>query len=495
MKSAHDKIFLAIVGAAFAALLVVFLCLPRSAVSELERRELARFPQFSVDRWADGTFTDSVSKWFSDTEPYRDKFMEAHHKFKKHLGINIYGDEAITFHQAEVEPDVPEEAEEEAWADGREFDDYAGNNADANAKIAHAGIVVTGPAGEARALMAFGGADTGTSPFAQALNYVNAELGPDVNVYSMIIPTAIEFYCPDKVRSRTRSQSACLRNIYSQLDPDIHVVDSYTALAQHAGEPIYLRTDHHWAPLGAYYAAGQLARTARVPYRDISEYDQGVTRRFVGTMYSYSRDISVKESPEDFVYYTPKDTSYVTWFTDIITDREYRPVSERGPYKGQFFKHFPDGSGGAYCTMIGTDTRTVRVETGQPGDRKVLIIKDSFGNAVPGFLFGSFAEVHVIDFRYFAHSLKDYVAEHGITDVVYTMNIFNAYSAGVAKKLRQMVPGAGFHKPVPHPALADSLPEEQPAAPATPIEEPTAPAPEEQPAPLVSPDEEPTTQQ
>lgn len=449
MKKTHDIIFLAVIGAVFCAFMVVFLCLPRSVVSELERRELAKRPELSLPAVVDGSFADGVSRWFSDTEPYRDRFVEAHHRFKKLLAINVSSDEAVTFHAPTGGTPLLAEApaELEADPDGREFADFDAANADANAKIANAGIVVTGSPGHARALMAFGGSSSGRSPFADALNYVKGELGEGVDVYSMIIPTAIEFYCPDKVKNRTRSQAACLRNIYSQLDSAIKVVDSYTALGQHADEPIYLRTDHHWAPLGAYYAAGQLARVAKVPFSDISAYDEKVTHRFVGTMYAYSGDISIKESPEDFVYYTPKDTAYVCWFTDIVADEDFRPVSELRPYKGHFFTHFKDGSSGAYSTMIGTDMRTVKVETSTPGSRKVLIIKDSFGNALPGFLFGSFAEVHVIDFRYFPHSLRQYVADNGITDVVYALNIFSSCTSSVCKKLKQMVPGTGFYTP------------------------------------------------
>ena len=32
-----------------------------------------------------------------------------------------------------------------------------------------------------------------------------------------------------------------------------HYIDVYSALQEHAGEPIYYRTDHHWTSLGAYY--------------------------------------------------------------------------------------------------------------------------------------------------------------------------------------------------------------------------------------------------
>ena len=33
----------------------------------------------------------------------------------------------------------------------------------------------------------------------------------------------------------------------------VTTIDAYSKLAQHQGEYIYFRTDHHWTQLGAYY--------------------------------------------------------------------------------------------------------------------------------------------------------------------------------------------------------------------------------------------------
>ena len=59
----------------FAAFAVVFNTFPRSSYSELEKRELKRFPLFTPEKLFDGSFTSEVSSWFSDSEPFRDHFM------------------------------------------------------------------------------------------------------------------------------------------------------------------------------------------------------------------------------------------------------------------------------------------------------------------------------------------------------------------------------------------------------------------------------------
>jgi hypothetical protein len=265
----------------------------------------------------------------------------------------------------------------------------------------------------------------------------------------MVIPTAVEFYCPEKVKSRTRPQRPTIENVFRHLSPDVKPVDIYETLGEHADEDIFLRTDHHWAPLGAFYAAQKFAEVAGVPFHPLSDYDRKVVHRFVGNMYGYSQDIAVKNAPEDFVYYVPRDVTYSTTYIDYTIDENYRVIGMGRPHKGIFFHHFKDGSGAAYCTFMGSDTRITRVKTSTHNGRRVLILKDSFGNALPGYLFYSFEEVHVIDSRYFTKNMVEYVKENQITDILFANNIFKAYSSGTyAKYIRYLTQTNGLQKPI-----------------------------------------------
>jgi hypothetical protein len=296
--------------------------------------------------------------------------------------------------------------------------------------------------------MAYGGSAKGGTGYAKAANLYK-DTFPSVNVYCMVIPTAVEFYCPEKVKSRTRPQRPTIENIFRHLSPDVKPVDIYATLGEHADEDIFLRTDHHWAPLGAFYAAQKFAEVAGVPFHPLSDYDRKVVHRFVGNMYGYSQDIAVKNAPEDFVYYVPRDVTYSTTYIDYTIDENYRVIGMGRPHKGIFFHHFKDGSGAAYCTFMGSDTRITRVKTSTHNGRRVLILKDSFGNALPGYLFYSFEEVHVIDSRYFTKNMVEYVKENQITDILFANNIFKAYSSGTyAKYIRYLKQTNGLQKPI-----------------------------------------------
>lgn len=471
----RSLIFIFLVGTIFVVLALVFLFFPRPAFSELERRELSVFPEFTLESLRSGAYTRDVAAWFSDTQPFRDHFLAAAMQLKSYMALKTGGDDDIAFHSTgeSVEDDVEVEEMElmtepadtlgvmQPGAPALEIAEYDGHAVpEGAAKLASSGVIVIGSGPEARALMAFGGSGKGGVKYAEAANLYKSVLGPDVSVYCMVVPLASEFYTPEKARKLTRPQLPVIRNIYSHLDGGVIPVDAYSALASHADEPIYLRTDHHWAPLGAYYAAEAFAKAAGVPFLPLEEYDEHVIKRYVGTMYGFSKDISIKNAPEDFIYYTPRGIDYNTTYITIHLDRKLRPVGESKPYKGKFFQKYSDGSSSAYLTFMGGDYNQTVVRTGLGNGRRLLIIKDSYGNALPGFLFGSFEEIHVIDHRYFRHDVASYVLENHITDLVMVNNIFNAYSGGVASRYRYILT-----KSTPAPTQSrDSIPTPKPAA-------------------------------
>lgn len=171
-----------------------------------------------------------------------------------------------------------------------------------------------------------------------------------------------------------------------------------------------------------------------MPFRDLRSYRRGVVRRFVGSMYSYSKDISVKQSPEDFVYYVPVGVEYNTTYIVYNVNKNYQVTGERSPVKGQYFVKFKDGSGGAYCTFMGGDSKITQVRTSTKNGRRLIVLKDSFGNAIPGYLFFSFEEIHIIDNRYFTKNMVKYVRDNKITDILFANNIFSAYSSKICTK-------------------------------------------------------------
>lgn len=301
------------------------------------------------------------------------------------------------------------------------------------ARMTRSGIIIVGTGDSVRAFEPFRGTLEGGTGYADAVNRYKQTFGDAVNVYCMIIPTAVAIYCPEEAKEWTKDQRATVRNIYAHLSKSVKAIDLFDTMDEHAKEDIYSRTDHHWAPLGAYYAAQQFAEQAGLPFADLSTYEKHVIHDYVGTMYRFSRDPAVKNAPEDFVYYIPKGVDYTTTYIRYTLGKNKKVVSEKEPEDGNFFYTYSDGSSAAYLTFMHGDTNTTRVKTSTQNGRRLLILKDSYGNAIPAYLFHSFEEIHVVDCRYFTKNIVHYVEKNDITDILFANNAGHAYSATTHK--------------------------------------------------------------
>lgn len=291
------------------------------------------------------------------------------------------------------------------------------------------GIIIVDTGANVRALEPYKGCPDGGSGYARIVNKYRQTF-PNQRVYCMVIPNAIAYYCPDTARAWTRQERPVIEAINRQLEDGVQTVDVYPTLQQHLTEPIYSRTDHHWSPLGAYYAAQEFARSAGVPFKSLNEYEPRVIRDYVGSMYTFSRDDAVKQAPEEFVYYVPCGIDFTaTRICYNLTKNRSAVASQKEPEEFGFFREYADGSSAAYCTFMGGDTNTTSVRTSTPGSRRLLILKDSYGNALPGYLFGSFQEIHVVDCRYFTQNIVKFVDEHQITDILFANNLVHASMA------------------------------------------------------------------
>ena len=235
----------------------------------------------------------------------------------------------------------------------------------------------------------------------------------------MIIPLPCEYYLPANYDSFSADQKEYIDDVSSRLSKGITAIDAEKVLGSHAEENIYCRTDHHWMPLGAYYAAQEFAKVAGVDFKPLNTFTPKTIEGFVGSMYAFSGDINIKNDPEDFTYYVPDNYSQCKtdfYDTDFTFD-----------YTGSYFKQVGDPQSNAYLTFFGGDEQIVKIRTNVKNGRKLILIKDSYGNAVPGNLMNSFEEIYIADMRYFKPNLVDFINQMGITDVLFTMVTFSAF--------------------------------------------------------------------
>lgn len=302
---------------------------------------------------------------------------------------------------------------------------------------AHAGIIVVQTDSTVRAMEPYNARRDALEAYVRVVGRYKRQF-PNTRVYCMLIPNAVAFYCPEEAREWTQDEGPVIEYVLGGLPRGVIAVNLMPALGDHIDEPIYAHTDHHWMPLGAYYAAEQFAFEAGVPFMPLSCYRADTIHNFVGTMQKFSQDRAVGCYPEEFVYYIPQCVDYETTrhvYTYTTTRkgrgrrrRVQRSLTLKQQPETTFFKSFPDGSAAAYSTFMGGDLNQTSVRTAVKNGRRLLILKDSYGNALPSCLFGSFEEVHVVDCRYFIGNIVDFVHQHAITDILFANNLIHASS-------------------------------------------------------------------
>ncbi len=473
--------------------------LPRPATSEIEKRELAKFPEFSFESYFKGEFTSGITSYFSDTVPFRENLLSAANHITSLMGVKV---DNATFHGA---VEIVNESSEESSAESSESlpdvsapvtsseitvstteppkgDPTESDNLDGAIEFKNNGIVVINTTG----LMLFGGNNTQGKRYADAISKYKEQLGENVNVYNLLVPTSAEFYLPEKYKQYSNSEKACIDYVYSALSPSVTTVDAYSKLAEHKDEYLYFRTDHHWTPLGAYYAYAAFCEQLGMEYPTLDKYEHKVKEGYVGSLYGYTSDVVLKDNPDTFNYYIPPD-KYTAYYYN------YANLSSKG--SGSLF--FENVSGGnCYSMFIGADAVHTKVVTEHKNGRKIAVFKESYGNAFVPFLVSNFEEIYVFDIRYFGKNAVEYMKQNGITDVLFIDNIFAANTGsliGGIERLLTSPTGTIIPKPVetttPPPATSETQPTEatSPAETTVPVvsgsEQPavTAPPPEQQP--------------
>lgn len=420
---------LVIIVPTYLAIIICLLAMPRSTVSNIEKRQLAEFPEFSWESYWKGEYTADIATYFNDTVPYRDSLKQAASQLLNLLGIK-YNDVQVSGPMAVVNDqnnssdpkDGSSDSSASSVSSGAVNRDTDTDSTDSDTsqnfgqEIADGvytnGQIVVKQNGHYRAMSMFGGGSGDV--YAQSVNNIASDL-PGVKVYSMIAPTASEYYTPANFKEYNASQSGCIEKINAQLS-GVTAVDVCTVLNKHNGEEIYTRTDHHWQALGAYYAAKEFADKAGVQFSDLSKYEKVDVEGYVGTMYAFTdNNADLLNDPETFTYYKPNN-SYTT---------DYYDQSFNYAYSGELLVNIGDISS-MYMTFMGGDGYITKITTDVKNGRKLCVVKDSYGNAEIPFYVGSFEEIYVVDMRYLEVNLVDFVNQMGVTDLLFTMCTYSA---------------------------------------------------------------------
>ena len=309
------------------------------------------------------------------------------------------------------ETSAEESSEAETTADDTEESTTPApvTDVDSYRAIGDNGILVAGMDGHYRGIMFYGGTYGYCDQYVTDVKAFQSAL-PEVTVYSMVIPTSVDFYNPDEYSGYTELQKDKIEYIENELkNTGVTNIKVYDTLSKHTNEEIYSRTDHHWMPLGAYYAAQVFCKDAGVKVPDISKYRKETCGGYVGSMYYYSSDVNLYNDPEQYtVYYSPNE--------DKLTTTYYNRYYSNG-YDSNLF--LCNDASYYYLTFLGSDDLIAHVKTNASTGRNLVVIKESYGNALIPFFTESFDNIYVLDLRYCEVNAINFCKEVGATDLLF----------------------------------------------------------------------------
>ena len=486
----YAKVFSLAMMGLLSCLFVLGVLLPlRPGYSDAEKRELKKFPAFSVQGLFAGTYFRDITDWYQDSYPGKEEWMLLASKTKDFYGFQgeqIYGGgeqvkeeiptgegalaETFAVEKSASEEESPaegkeaeakaeegkentsnidksntEKAEEKEQASKEERQNAAENKKkqeNSNFETDAEGNLQIQKAGEAENI---GGEQIGSlylngdsayelyyfsekavRSYASLLNTVQA-LFPKVEVSAMIVPNSFGIMLDPEVQEKLASSGMdqAIAYSYSLMEKSINTVNVYDSLAAHKNEYIYFRTDHHWTQLGAYYAYQEFCKSKGYSTKPLSAYQKMDFPNFYGTFYFFMNRPESLKSHPDEVTAYQGSMNSMQFTDQGGTLQEGKLIYDAG-------QMLP---GNKYNSFMMGDHAYVEIHNEEaPRKKSILVLKDSYGNAFVPLLAQDYRDVYVVDYRHYQENASSLVQEKGIDEILFLNNIMGV-GESISKKM------------------------------------------------------------
>ncbi|MFA7673197.1 MAG: DHHW family protein [Clostridia bacterium] len=366
-----------------------------------ENRKLDEIPVFTVNSYLSGAYTSSLSSYYADIFTGREGLLQINRDIKRLFAIKK---DAVII--------ITEETPYPSSTPIASPDETATPSPDTGSTPVISSPVPT----ESPTYVKASKIEVLVSPFLLVDGQVVGEIWPNtasldtyitfmnelaagmdegVNVYSMVVPSHIEYFDLAGFESRTASQKDTVGYIADKTDQNVLDVDVYDALFSHCHEYIYYRTDHHWTHLGAYYAYCSLLETMGkeeeiIPLEDYTVAE--VIEGYIGSGYrKTNRDERVLLNPDTMTAYYPIVGYTFMMYKD--TGEEERRLNDMSYVipNEEWYNMFMSTGSGRYHVF------TTDVKNGST----LLLVSDSYGESMIHFLLPYYEKIIMIDSRYY----------------------------------------------------------------------------------------------
>lgn len=350
--------------AIIAILCVMFFVIPDRDFSEEENRSLKGVPELTKTSLLSGEFTSDVSDYMADQFPFRDAFVGL--KGICEFSLGKMGNNGVM-----------------VSADGglcERFDSLDEENLTANVNA--------------------------------ILKFSDALSEKQIPVSFAVMPRKMDISDVPFYGAESTEQAWDMLDSISEG----RFINMKDVLESHKDEYIYYRTDHHYTSLGAYYTYASLGKfLGYSPYGIEAFVRKTVSDSFLGTTYSKAGMKWIKpDEIEYFRYEGDTDYSVYTEGTDEA-------------HSGFYFEEFLSKKD-KYASFGGGNFARTDVSSPDSGREKLLIVKDSFANALVPFLARHY-DITVIDTRYYTKPVVRLAEKEGFSRVLVLCNLDTLSSA------------------------------------------------------------------
>jgi len=422
IKKSRQKIMM-VNSILFLALLawggIASLSMKKASISEMENRKLTPFPKYTDSALWSGEYFKQLELYYADNFPLRNQWISMSGSFRNKFGfqsgeIKIY-DQVNDMDTADIKDTAQTALNTILPDDG------------ATGAVKKKVFVFKN-----RAFEMFGGGPGMGKAYADVINSYNRLLKPNVQVYNLIIPVALEFELTEKYANMQKPNRPAIENIYNAQDNEIKKVWAIDEIRNHRSEYIYFNTDHHWTSLGAYYAYKAFCETAGLTPVSLDTVTYTTKDSFLGSLYRLTRDPGLKGNPDSVRYYLFKDS--VIFFIGSTTIGYWSKS-----------KLYGEGASGpnSYSVFLQGDLPIVKMETQHKNGRKIAVVKESYGNAFAPFLINNYEKVIVVDQRYYTGDFLAMLKSEGINELLFINNIFAAHTPYYIEKIKGLMKKGG----------------------------------------------------
>lgn len=350
---------------------IAVMATPSQKLSVAENRELQMKPKFSMAKFINGSYSKDYAKYMSDQFPKRSSFIKTKAKMDM-----MFGKKEIN-----------------------------------GVYVCKDGYLMEG----------FKKADKETTK--EKMDAINKFVNDNSKLKTrmMIVPNKVEIYnnlLP--ANAPVDSQAEYLKELSSMADNKIkfiNLIEDFNKVKN--AEQLYFRTDHHWTSDGAYKAYLTYCKNSGMDPASESTFTKALAKdKFYGSLY-YKNGAQIGSPDKLYLYIQEDNKPLITKYFDTKakspTLYDYSKLDGRDPYE----------------VFTGGNHTQIKIRTNVKTDKKLLVIKDSYANAMLPFLVNNYSEINVIDLRYYTGTVEEVINNNDITDVLmlYNVNTFNTDSS------------------------------------------------------------------